>query len=59
MAARARELIEMRERERIELKEKLLKQHFIENCDVIRDGFSKKIIKNVVEDRNKQVKLKN
>lgn len=55
LAARARELAARREAERQELATRLMEQAFIENCDVLRETNSKRVLYRTLEERNAQV----
>mmetsp|Transcript_9890 Transcript_9890/g.26860 ORF Transcript_9890/g.26860 Transcript_9890/m.26860 type:complete len:479 (+) Transcript_9890:2866-4302(+) len=55
LAARARELAAKREQERQALADKLYNQAFMENCDVLRETNSKRILFRTLEERNAQI----
>lgn len=56
LAARARELAARREAERQSLAATLYEKAFIENCDVLRDANSKRVLYRTVDERNAQVR---
>lgn len=55
LAARARELADKREAERQRLAAQLYEQAFVENCDVLRDTNSKRILYRTLDERNAQI----
>lgn len=55
MAQRARELAKKREAERQQLAQQLMDQAFRENCDPLRERYSKSILYSNVQERHKQV----
>ncbi len=56
LAARARELAARRETERQQLAAQLYDRAFQENCDVLRDTDSKRVLYRTMEERNAQVR---
>lgn len=56
LAARARELAERREAQRQTLAAELYEQAFMENCDVLRDTNSKRVLYRTLDERASQVR---
>lgn len=56
LAARARELAARREAQRQEAAAQLYEQAFMENCDVLRETNSKRVLYRTLEERNAQVR---
>lgn len=54
-AAKARQLLELREQEAARLREELLDRQFRDNCDPLRKSLSMKLLQKTVEERNRQV----
>lgn len=57
MTQRARELGMRREEERQQLAQSLYDRAFMENCDVLRDTNSKRVLYRTLEERNAQVRV--
>lgn len=57
MAARAREMARRREAERQQLAEELIEQAFRDNCDPLRERYSRQIVYSTAQEREQQVRM--